>query len=239
MRLFSSFLLLLFLWFPAEAQQSLVLSCADDLGSRASLAVLSAAYGKLGVEVTAQHFPAKRSLNESSQGLSDGEVNRVKSIGLQFPTLKRITVPVNVLHGVAYTCRKDIVIKSWDDLKQHRVGIRIGIIFAENHTKNIPNLIRMSTYDTLFELLYKGRLDVVISGEIIGKIQARRFGTDCFKAQQPPLLETNLYHFLHQNKQAIIPRITEVLQEMETSGEAEQIRQDTTKKLLSNIQKSP
>jgi len=236
MRLFSSFLLLLFLWLPAQAQQSLVLSCADDIGSKASLAVLSAAYGKLGIDVTAQHFPAKRSLNESSQGLSDGEVNRVESVGLQFPTLKRIPVPVNVLHGVAYTCRKDIIIKSWDDLKQHRVGIRIGIVFAEKNTRDIPNLVRMPTYDTLFELLYKERLDVVISGEIIGKMQAKRFDSDCFKAQQPPLIETNLYHYLHQNNEAIIPHITKVLQEMEASGEAERIRQNTTAKILSNQQ---
>lgn len=48
----------------------------------------------------------------------------------------------------------------------------------------------------------------------------------------PPLMQINLFHYLHKKNQSLIPRITVILEKMEKEGQIEKIREQTYAELL-------
>lgn len=229
------FVILLFLVAsPAFADKTLTFAMPDDEIAYTSLAVLKEAYSRLDLKVEGLTLPASRALEESDAGRTDGEVNRIAAIENAHPNLIRVPVPVNFLEGVAYSCRKKIHVEGWESLRGYRIGIRNGIKFAERGTEGLPNVTRATDYDVLFELLFVGRLDVVIASRQVGSLQFRRSGMDCLVVNEPPLTSLPLYHYLNKRHVTLVPALTHILQEMVDTGEAEALRQEATTELFAH-----
>jgi len=233
MRLIVSCLLILCFVLPVRAEQELTFSFTGDPMSAASLAVLKAAYARLGIQVDGKLLPASRALVESDAGRTDGEVHRIKAIAPQHPNLILISVPVNKLEGMAFSCIRTFEIEGWDSLKELHVGVRRGIKYSEKNTKDLPHVTILKDADALFELLRMNRLDVVVTDRVKGEEIKARTGEECFIANEPPLIVIPLYHYLHKKNAEMVPRLTAVLEDMAASGEMQAIRERTLREIYS------
>ena len=225
----TAFILLLLLACPALAQQKLVFSMPDDEVDNVSLRILERAYSKLGYVVEGEPLPAARALTESQSGNTDGEVNRIAAIEPQLHSLIRIKTPVNAIEGVAFTCPDAPPVFGWASIRTRKIGVRSGIRFVEMATRGMPHVTKMPDYDTLFDMLARGRLDVVIASRQVGFAQRKRSSATCSKAHEPPLETLELYHYLHRRHKDLAPEITRVLSDMHASGEYETLHKFATK----------
>lgn len=204
-------------------QQALIFSMPDDDLGRSTFEILSVAYEKIGISVKAKILPAKRALHHSSAGITDGEVQRVAGIRKDFPQLLQVPVEINTIEGIAFTCRKNITVDGWESLRNLKIGIRIGAHFAEKATKGMPHLYPRPTFKRLFDMLYSGGIDVVIASKQEIMRQTSNVKSACLKSHTPPLTALPLFHFLNEKHKVLIPQITEVLEGMYRSGEAQEI----------------
>lgn len=209
----------------AQEPSTLVLGLHRGAKSYVSLQVLKAAYGRLGIEAVGKLEPEGRSLADSTEGYLDGEVHRIEGTERDFPELIRIPVPINKHEGVAFAYRNDIAVEGWESLEGYRVGRLIGIVFAENGLQNMSNVTALPDINKLFDLLVAGRLDVVVYVRDGLVSQQKRLQDEQLHIIEPPLIVEPLYHYLHTNHKALVPRITRVLQQMQADGEIKRIQE--------------
>jgi len=209
---------------PADAESTLTFGGSNDKATFVSMAILKAAYARLGIKAQRKIFPAKRSLEEVNRGYTDGEINRIKGIEEQHPNLILIDVPISEFDCVAYSCDRNVEVKGWESLRQLRIGVRRGVLFSDTPTTGMPYRTVMPDFDMLFDLLLLGRLDVVIATRQTAYAQFKRLGKDCIIINEPPVETFRLYHYLHARHKSLAPAVSRVLGEMKESGEMEAIR---------------
>lgn len=222
MRLLASLLLVLFLALPARAGQPLVFGYIGAPLSYSSLAVLKAAYARLGIDVTGRTLPAARALELSAMGATDGEVHRIAAIAGEHPQLIRVEVSINRVEGLALSCGRSIDTSRPDAIRDYRIGIKIGTRYAERLTEGMPDVTHLPDEDKLMEMLLAGRLDIVIGDRPWALMQSGP-GRECVRINEPPLVVIPLYHYLHMRHHELVPRITAVLREMERTGEIQAV----------------
>ncbi|QGY38600.1 transporter substrate-binding domain-containing protein [Pseudodesulfovibrio cashew] len=224
MRILTSFVLL-FCCFAATASAGEILEFGmpDDYINRQSLAVLKAAYSRLGIEVEGKPMPAGRALIESKEGRTDGEVGRIKALETQLPNLVRIPVPINHLRGMACIHDPTLPVSDWKSLAPYRVGICRGVRFAEAHTRELRRVVSRTTPEELMELLDSHRVDVVVLTESNIRAWKEAHPYKTVTVCPKPLIEVHIYHYLNRKYVHLVPQLTAILQEMLNSGELDSI----------------
>lgn len=216
-------LLLLCMTVPAAAGGTLVFGYGGTSLSLQSLAVLKKAYARLGFEAKGEYLPSVRSLVMADDGHLDGEVNRIESIGREYPHLLRVEVPVNHIEGIALTCNRTVTADR-DALNRLRVGLKRGNRYAEEFTRGMESVVRLDDENKLVQLLKAGRLDVIVVDRTWAETLGRDKRNGCLRINEPPLVSVPLYHYLHRSRSRLLPEITRVLNEMAKSGEMASIR---------------
>lgn len=226
MRSVAALLLLLVLLsaLPVRAGSLLAFGYIGGPLSYSSLAVLKAAYGKLGIHVVAKQTPGARSLLLSSEGMLDGETHRIAALAPQYPALIRVEVPINKVEGMALSCGRAVDATDLDALRALRVGVKIGNRYAERLTEGWPRIVRLNDEEQLVEMLVEGRLDVVVGDRPWARSMAGEPGRECLRINEPPLVVIPLYNYLHMRHRGLVPAITSVLDAMRASGEMTAIR---------------
>lgn len=216
----------LFLASPAQARERLTFGLGDDTMSLASLEVLKAAYGRIGVDVDARRLPAARSLDMADRGMVDGEIIRIKAIGPEYPNLIRIDVPINRVEGIILTCGRTIDPVTLDGVRDLRLGVKIGNRYAERLTDGFPHVSRLPDAEKLLQLLLEGRLDAMLVDRYWAITKWDEPGMECLRINEPPVAVLPLYHYLNRNHAYLVPGITAALRTMRESGEIERILAD-------------
>ncbi|WP_305984186.1 ABC transporter substrate-binding protein [Roseibium sp. MMSF_3544] len=216
-----------------QAQKKLVFSTIEmvpngQIGSE----LLKHAYAKLGIKVEIYFTSGKRSLIVSSTGVVDGEVLRVGAVGAKFPELLKVDVPLLRLQNLVFVNRLRSSGEVFIDLKNTRVGHLQGVVQLETYTKDFHHVWEAESFQELFEMLSLGKLDAVIAEETAGRIQIHALDLDSVVTLDKAVMPVDLYHFIHEKNAALLPKITEVLQEMKNSGEMEQIIKRKTKDIV-------
>jgi polar amino acid transport system substrate-binding protein len=223
MRILATIVLAFFLALPARAGQTLSFGYIGAPLSYSSLAVLKAAYARLGIDIKGIRLPAARALAQSDAGLTDGEVHRIKAIAPQHPQLLLVDVPINTVEAMAVSCNQPVDTSSLAAISGRRIGVKVGTLYAERLTKGMPNVTRMPSEAMLMELLLAHRLDVVIGDRPWALTQLAGVDHECVRINEPPLMSIPVYHYLNVRHAALVPDIRRVLQEMKDSGEMDGI----------------
>lgn len=201
---------------------------ADTFSSEA---VLTTAYKKLGIDILIKRYPAERALRMAAAGQVDGEVQRIDAVGHDYPSLIQIRPAINYLEAVVFTRNTEFEPSDWQSLEPYRIGLIRGIKFAENNTRHM-NRHRVNTYHSLFTMLEKGRLEVAIAPRINGLAHIRHSGIQNIRELAPPIDRFDLYHYLHTKNQHLVEPISQILKQMEATGEIEQIRRHVNQGVL-------
>jgi polar amino acid transport system substrate-binding protein len=181
------------------------------------------------VEIT--KYPAERAIKLANEGGADGEVARIDGIGNHYPNLIQVYPAVNYIEATVFTAGKDLVLEGWQSLQPFSIGYIRGIKFAETNTTGMDRYA-VGDYPTLFRMLHHDRFDFAVSPRLNGEFNKRRMDMAGIVPLEPPIEQFDLYHYVHRNHAALVPKLEAVLQEMLDSGELTAIRERVVTEIL-------
>lgn len=199
------------------AQEKLFFGTMDSPLAQIGKKILHEAYQRMGIQIDARILPAERALYMLNGGKFDGEVLRIKGLEEHYPNLRIVPVPVIALEGVVFTKDVTFEITGWESLKPYKIGILRGSKFAEKGTQGMK-VEPVTTYKQVLLKLYLGRNDVAVMDRTNGLTEIRKLNMQGIRILEPPLVTTDLYHYLHKKHENLIPKITQIIQEMVKEG---------------------
>lgn len=188
--------------------------------------ILTEAYGRLGIAVSIEGYPAERALVMSNQGYVDGEAGRVSVVEEDNRNLVRVPTPLYTNRIVAFSRLPEFdAAGGWDALWKYHLGAVIGYKFVEKKTRRMKTEY-YKTYEVLFKALDNSRIDVGISEYLEALPSIKALKLHRIGAHFPPLALNPMYHYLHKKNKALVPFIDAVLQEMRASGRLKEILEE-------------
>lgn len=191
--------------------------------------ILEEVYKRANIPVEFVDLPGQRALELSSTGLIDGETIRIFELDTMYPTLVRVPTPYYYPETVVFTKKQDFEVSGWESIINYKIGIVRGMKYYEIQLKDAKNVEKVNDVEKLMQMLDLERIDVVVETDINGLYQASLIGFDDIKILEEPLFILPLYHYLHESKKDLIPKIDEVIKDMRDSGELIKIKEATIK----------
>ncbi|ESP92425.1 MULTISPECIES: substrate-binding periplasmic protein [Pseudoalteromonas] len=181
--------------------------------------VLTEVYKQLNIKITITPLPGKRAQFRAKTGLSNGEIMRIFSYGIETPTTIRVPTPYYYLETAAFV-RKDskIDIKTAKDLQKHHIVKVRGVKHTNNITQGMKHVEDMDTTAQILKLVSKGLADVALTNRMDGLIHLEKLGIDNVISSQN-LAVLDLFHYIHESQQHLVPLVNNKLIEMKKSGE--------------------
>lgn len=147
--------------------------------------VAAEAFRRVGAKLQLVKLPAERGLINANAGIIDGDLNRIREIGAQYPNLIRVPEKIFDANFSAYS--KDRSIRSsWSDIRQRAVGYIRGWKIFEQQLADAPNVTTAENAEQLFNLLALDRIEVALYDRWVGEAQARQQGIEGVYALTPP-----------------------------------------------------
>ncbi len=180
--------------------------------------ILTEAYRRVGVPLKISHLPSKRALINANEGITDGEIMRIKEINKYYPNLLLIPVAFIWVDQVVLSKNISFKVDGCESLRPYKIGIRTGVVSLEECTKGM-RVAKVTRIEQLIQMLDVGRIDILVTGSklfLLGEI--KKCGFSGMKVLTPNLKRLPLYHFLHKKHRDFVPIITKVLKDMEKEG---------------------
>lgn len=211
---------------PAQPQPLRFATDANDQSglAPAGRAVLARALQRLGLSVSFEPLPLRRSLRMTEQGQLDGETLRIRAIVQYHPTLLLVPVPTATVKVIGYVRQRQAGLVDWPALPQLRVGYPRGIVLIENLLAGVPRKVEATTHADLLRLLRADAIDIALLTLAAGEPEPDAAEMAGLAALPTPLSATQLHPLLHERHRELLPRLTAVLQQMEDSGESARLR---------------
>ena len=204
------------------------------LNSQIINTIINKAYNQLGVEVKRKKLPGDRALRMANSGEIDGLNARVKMLEDRLDNLIRVDIPVTIIENVAFTKDSMIAIDGWNSLTPYSLTTVRGTKIIEKNTKGM-NVKLLTKLDQCFYMLDKDRVDLVIYDRLFGLEHISKKGLKGITIVEPPLHKIKLYHYLHKKNIDLVPDISKILKQMESSGEINQIRDNIIEQLQQRV----
>ncbi len=218
--------LILLLAAPVRADNPvLTISTNNTPMDRKALAALSQeAFRRIGVDVRLVSLPSERSLLAANAGEVDGEGLRVAGLADQYPKLVRVPERYVSISFVAFA--KDPAIslaQGWDSLKPQRVAFITGWKMFEAHAGGARTVHKVDRPEQLFQMLDSGRIDLALYTRADGVALARKLGLASLAPLSPALQDVDMFLYLHQRHEALVPRVAQALRDMKADGSYQRI----------------
>ena len=210
--------------------EELVYSTSKILLAYVGADIVMEAHERIGLKLTVKHYPAKRALELSNEGITDGEIGRIRTINEQYPNLVRVEPPIYSHESYIFTKDIEFRVDGWSSLKPYRIGIHRGHQYAVDGTAGM-NVKQIDSDKQLLKMVDMGRLDVAV----VNLLDAQKIIRDenlqgKLKMLEPAISVLPLYLYLHKSKAHLIPKISKSLQEMVDSGRLKEITQESLAK---------
>lgn len=216
----------------ANSETTLTFSKVENVQDQTvSEEILKVAYKKIGISIESKGMPAKRSMQEANGGKFDGEISRVFQLGEQYPQLIRIPTPINYIEPSVFSKNLNFTVTDCHALKDYKVGIVRGAKFAQSCTKEMGYVFVTNHLSQALKLLDRNRVDIVIATRGNGLNTLKKEGLESVYILSPALKKMPIYHYLNPKHKDLAVKMTEVLSNMQKSGELETLRSAILKKL--------
>ncbi len=220
----------------ASSQSEVAISyCENHVTHQFAIEPLIAAYKSIDIKAKFVPLPCRRSLVEANKGVVyDGEAGRIADTDKTFTNLLSMDKPTITINGVVITKNITHHFTTWSDLKNFKIGIVAGELYAEKGTATYDVQI-YNNYDYLLRMLAKGRIDVgvVILRDFELTLSKPEYFDSGIHVAAPPIYTAHLYHLLHKKHKDVFPKINRAIEEMWTQGTTQKIHDETFKRLKS------
>jgi polar amino acid transport system substrate-binding protein len=196
-----------------------------DPATTAATRILTEAYAKLGITLKVAVMPGERSLISANSGATDGELYRKGDIMNLYPNLRIVPIPLMRYEIVAFCRCMAFTLNGWGSLKPYRLGYIRGIKIVEQNTVGM-DAEPVGTLQQAFGKLKLGRSDIVLANRVTGIALLRAQQWNDVIVLQPALANFPVYHYLSKNHEDLVPKLTEVLRQMEKNGSLERIQRE-------------
>ena len=201
------------------AAETMVIATREEtLTNRFAELVLAEAYGRLNINVEFVTYPGARSIIEANNGRVDGDAVRLETVLKQYTNLKKVPVPLFYAELSAFV-HKDYKsnISDWDSLDGRSLTTIRGFKFVEQKLAGQSMRIVKTSAEAV-GLVENNRVEIAILNLFLGQMAIAEIDAEHVKVIDPPLSRMPAYHLLHKKHEALIPKLTAVLKDMETSG---------------------
>ncbi len=173
---------------------------------------------KVSVEIDA--VPPARANMLNLSGTVAGEVARIESYGAKNPSLIRVEPGHYYLTSVAYA-RKDhnVTLSSVTDLAQYKVAHIRSVQHSTDIVKDLPFMRESNNSESLFSLLEAGRVDVVVTTGVDGRMMLQQMQMADAVEAVAELARRELFVYLNPEFKQWQQPISLELQRMKASGE--------------------
>lgn len=185
--------------------------------------IMTEAYRRLDITLIVHRQPGERSLVSANAGEMDGELYRRLGMERDYPNLVIVPVPLQTYEIVIFSLGTGFPVNGWESLRPFTIGFVRGIKIVEQNTvgmKTEPVL----TMEQAFQKLALGRTDVVLGNRRSGLAAIRAVKLEGVQVLEPPLASFPVFHYLHKKNEALMPRLTAVLQQMQKDKTIERIQ---------------
>jgi polar amino acid transport system substrate-binding protein len=185
--------------------------------------VLNEAYRRLGLNMVVIKVPGERSLFSADHGQVDGELYRKLGMERDYPNLRIVPVPLLTYEIVIFTQGTSFVVVGWESLRPFTIGFVKGIKIIEQNTHGMK-LEPTATMRQAFLKMSLGRSDIVVANRNSGLAILKEMKMEEVKVLEPPLATFPVFHYLHKKHEALVPKLTTVLQQMQKDKTIEKIQ---------------
>lgn len=194
-------------------------------------------FKKVGLKIKIKTLPAERSLVMANEGITDGELVRLSGISTIYPNLIQIPEKMGDIEIVAFAKDIRININGWQSLEPFHVAFLRGWKILEFNITKALSITKTDTPELLFNLLNKGRADIILYHRLTGACLIHDLGLKEIKALEPPLVSQEMFLYLHKKHAAIVPELTAALREMKSDGTYDRIKNQSVGQYLPKIGK--
>ena len=222
----------LYLPFSLFAIQTLkITSVQNSQMAKVTQPILIEAYKRLGIQVSFEDFPAKRSLHLANEGkYYDGELHRIKGLEKRYHNLIPVPVVIFTLEGIVISKKIRFKVDGWESVRPFIIGIRRGVIFSLNGTRDMDRTI-LNSNERLFYMINGNRFDIIILSRINSTKYMSQEQNKNLMVLEPPVESYNMYHYIHKKNAHLLPELTRVLNEMKDEGVIQKSKDDFLKQL--------
>lgn len=186
---------------------------------------------RTGIELTLKRLPNLRSLTYSNEGIIDGEIARVRSLSKnpKYPNLKIVDAPwMEATLKAIVKKGSHVTITGWDSLKLYQFCYRRGTLLIErmmeeHHFSGIPLTAPMQA----LKQIDSGRCDVTVFWYDHYGYEELKFLNDNDLVPVYDFVTAEGLIYLHKSHEALIPKIREVLLEIEGDGTRKKIFEES------------
>ncbi len=169
---------------------------------------VSKAYQALGIKFNIIEYPGRRALYMANSGQADAELCRIQKTEEIFKQLIRVEPAIHQLSFHAITRDPSVVFSDISDIKNLRIGSIRGMMAAELILP-YENVLLEKSLEQAVRILENHTVDVIILAMAdIEQLTAHSRLNKLF-IHQTPLYQLNMYHFVHQKHQDLIPKLSE------------------------------
>jgi len=214
--------LLLLPWLVAEAEIKISTLNSHMPRIQASAMVMGRIYRQLKVDWRLLRIPTDDALKGANSGVVDGELIRIKGIEDSLNRLQRIPYPIARIKLIAYTPEGSGLVTSIADLAGRSIAVIRGVALTDGLTKGQERHYA-DTVEGLFRLLDSKQADIVLTFKLDADLYLASSGKQADYLTSAPLLEVEMYHYLHKRNDKLIDRLTRHMQRLDETGELERM----------------
>lgn len=161
--------------------------------------------------------PSERGLVNANSGVADGDVNRVGGLSRIYPNLLQVAESNMEYEFIAFAAIDGLRIDGWDGLKSLRVAYITGWKILEENVV-ASSITKVETPIQLFEMLAKGRVDVVIYDRWGGNYYLNKLNVVGARPVEPPLAKREMYMYINKTHEALAQELADSLRKMKLDG---------------------
>ncbi|SFO71869.1 ABC-type amino acid transport substrate-binding protein [Bradyrhizobium sp. Ghvi] len=196
--------------------------------------MLRAVYAKLNIKLEFEDVPGKRALALSSAGEVDGEIQRIGTLSRDYPTLLQVTPAINYIEPAVFTTKLHFDVDGWNSIRSYSIGIVRGVGSSEAGTRGMDRVTATTSLENMIRMLDADRFDVMVTDLFSGLAAIRKLNLQArIYPLSPPLERIHIYHYLHERHRDLVPKVGQVIAQMEASGELAALREELVKQVLS------
>ena len=167
-----------------------------------------------------------RSLQMSDSGQDDGEALRIGGIEKKFQNL--VPIPESILDNqfVGYSIKNNFNTDGWASLQPYAVSYILGWQVFDRNVVGVKSVIKAKEPRQMFQLMEKGRVDVVLYERWQGLWWLKNLGIQA-NLLDPPLVQVKMFMYLHKKHAALAKPVAAALAAMKRDGAYQEIHDQT------------
>ena len=133
-----------------------------------------------------------------------------------------------------FTTKLHFDVDGWNSIRDLRIGIVRGVGSSEAGTRGMEHVTATTGIDNMIDMLDADRFDVMVTDLFSGLVAVRKLNLQAkIYPLSPPLERVNIYHYLHERHRDLVPKVGQVIAQMQASGELAALRAALIKQVLS------